>query len=378
MRTWLWGILVVTACKHTDKKAEPPPALKVAAVADAGAPAKKKPAPTKQQLADYKKHMKAGWALQKDQKWAESVPELEAALKAIDGDQRALTELGWSAMNAGDYVKARKADDEAVKVAFDPKVKAAALFNLGTVYAKTGATDKARAAYALSLALRPNKTVEAELVKLGKQAEADKPLCTPTEDACTCLRKDAFGDLAPDDDQPTCEPADIKLPVPAFKAYAVHQGPWTYTYILDEHQSLVEELTQNDRARVYEESGVQKAELRTVGGHQILWLQTSDEATQMMPRDDDNMDSTDDTTIAVTLCVVGDAKTPTTCPVRDIPIEHTYSSEVMSDDGSASGHKESATKTDVALADDGTATVKLVSGPSDEHLNALIGPHKLW
>jgi hypothetical protein len=33
---------------------------------------------------------------------------------------------------------------------------------------------------------------------------------------------------------------------------------------------------------------------------------------------------------------------------------------------------------DLAIANDGTATVKLKQGPSDDEINALIGPHKLW
>ncbi|MBA3538461.1 MAG: hypothetical protein H0T79_02430 [Deltaproteobacteria bacterium] len=32
----------------------------------------------------------------------------------------------------------------------------------------------------------------------------------------------------------------------------------------------------------------------------------------------------------------------------------------------------------IALAADGTATVKLVKGPSDGQIDALVGPHKLW
>src|SRR5215468_5662635 len=90
-------------------------------------------APTKAQLADYRKHIKKGWALQKQSKWAEAVPEFDKALVAIDGDQRALTELGYSAMNAGDFVKARKADEQAIQVASDKKTKAMALYNMGLV-----------------------------------------------------------------------------------------------------------------------------------------------------------------------------------------------------------------------------------------------------
>lgn len=373
MRTWLGVLIAIAACKGTpaDKAPPPPPPAAPPPAVTIDAAVAKRPAPSKEQLAAYRQHMKAGWALQKQQKWAESVPEFEAAVKAIDGDQRALSELGWSAMNVGDLVKAKKADDEAVKVAFDPKVKASALFNLGSVYAKTGETERARAAYTLSLALRANKTVEAELVKLGKQPEAEKPLCALTDDPCTCLRKAAFDEVDPAD-PPACEPVELKLPVPAFKAYALHQGPWTYTYILDEHQDLVGSMTLLDRMRVSETPTLEKAELQKIGGHQILWLQIRDQADQEEPRDDDSIDTSTDVTVAVTLCVVGDATTPTRCPLRDVPLEHTHSSNMAVDRG------ESATKTGLAIAADGTATVKLLSGPSDERLNRLIGPHKLF
>ena len=377
MRAWLVGLIAVVGCKHTEKKAEPPPAPpKVAAPADAAAP--KKPAPTKQQLAAYKQHMKAGWALQKDQKWAESVPEFEAALVAIPLDERALTELGWSAMNAGDYSKAKKVDDQAVKVAIDPKVKASALYNLGTVYAKTGATEKARAAFTLSLALRPNKTVEADLVKLGAKPAEDKPMCQPDQAACDCVIGDAFPEYdaaAP----PSCAPADS--PVAGFKAYKVTQEPWSYTYLLDEHQGFVGLIgTELDRMRVDEEMTVDKAEVKTIAGHKVLWLQTKDHSSETSPAGDESVDIIETDTIAVTLCVMGDAATPTRCPLRGVPLDDSSSTVHMTDEGTSDGKnsRDHETKIELAIADDGTATVKLVSGPSDERLNALIGPHKLF
>jgi hypothetical protein len=50
----------------------------------------------------------------------------------------------------------------------------------------------------------------------------------------------------------------------------------------------------------------------------------------------------------------------------------------MNDEGTTPVPGDRETKVDVALAGDGTATVKLVSGSSDARLNALIGPHKLF
>ena len=42
------------------------------------------------------------------------------------------------------------------------------------------------------------------------------------------------------------------------------------------------------------------------------------------------------------------------------------------------GNDKTDTKLDLSIAPDGTATLKLVSGPTDEAIDNLIGPHKLW
>lgn len=91
----------------------------------ADSPPRAKPAPpTKAARATWKKQMKAGWAKQKQKAWADAVRSFEAALVAIPDEQRALAELGWSAMNAGDFPKARAADDKVIALAIDDKVKA--------------------------------------------------------------------------------------------------------------------------------------------------------------------------------------------------------------------------------------------------------------
>src|SRR5262252_3060247 len=118
MRAWVI-VMGIAACGS--KKTEQAPAVAVKTGSGSGsavaATHPKPPPPTKEQRAEFRKRMKAGWALQKESKWADAVPEFEAALVALPGDQRALTELGFSAMNAGDFVKARKADQEAILVA---------------------------------------------------------------------------------------------------------------------------------------------------------------------------------------------------------------------------------------------------------------------
>lgn len=212
-----------------------------------------KPA-TAAQRADYKKHMKAGWALQNKQKWAEAVVEFEAALAAVEADQRAFAELGFSAMNAGDFKKARRADEQAVQVLDEHDQLAAVI----------------------------------------------------------------AGD------------------------YEYHLGRYSF------HQAT------------------DKLDTRTIGGHRVLWIEVSD-ALDETSGDETTMtiDTTKNT--VVTLCLPGDARTPTRCPLRDVPILREQS-----------GTTTSKTVLDLAIANDGTATVKLKQGPSDDEINAVVGPHKLW
>jgi hypothetical protein len=76
----------------------------------------------------------------------------------------------------------------------------------------------------------------------------------------------------------------------------------------------------------------------------------------------------------VTLCLPSDGKTATRCPLRAVPIRQV--SEKDLDDGSKPTRTE--TTVELTIADDGTATVKLVKGSSDEQIAKLVGPHKLW
>ena len=382
MRIWVLAVVACMACKSK----EPPAPAALTNPVPARPPAKPvKAPPTKQQLADYKQHMRAGWALQKDQKWAEAVPEFEKALAAIDSDPRGLSELGWSAMNAGDFGKARKADAEAVRVAIEPKVRAASLYNLGLVLEKTGDKNGALMSYLSSLQLRPNKTVADAVTRLGATPDAEQPLCKPNQKPCDCVYAAAFGETR-DGEEPQCEETtDPPVPVKTFHEYKVDQPPWTWTYLLDEHQDLVAIVGGGvDRLRVTEEIELEKAEVKTIAGHRVLWVQTKDTASEGYPNDEDAMDNTTYETTHVTLCVVGDDKTPTRCPLRDVPIKQVMDKDrdYFTDEAHAKdkGYKPEHTETvvDLTLGDDGTATVKLVEGASDPSLDKIMGPHKLW
>jgi tetratricopeptide (TPR) repeat protein len=351
------------------------PATDAAATSDAAVPASKPPRAAKpvtaEQRAAYKAKMKSGWALAKKKKWAEAVTAFEGAVKAIDGDQRALAELGFAAMSAGDFTKARRADEQAVQVASDKKVKAAALYNLGLLLEKTNDKDGALRAYHTSLQLRPNKTVEQAVVRLGSTPTSEPPFCAAGQKPCDCIRHIAFeGDADEDEDARCAERTDPPSPVAGFRVFHIERT-WhseSSDYLLDEHDQLVALIANEfeyDWGAIWDSQKLDKVDTKTTGGRQVLWIQTTDAYWE--PNDVGTSDSTERT--VVTLCVRGDASTPTRCPMRDVPIAESHDED---------DSKTITTKLDLSIADDGTATLKLLSGPSDEQIAALVGPHKLW
>ena len=308
--------------------------------------------------------MRAGWAAQKQAKWADAVREFEAAVTAIDGDERALAELGFSAMSVGDLAKARRADEQAVQVAADKRVKAAALYNLGLVLDKSGDHDGALRSMRASVALRPNHTVEQAIAGLGAPAAAELATCTAGEDACACVERLAFDDAHADGAH--CAPSTSPPPVSGFRVIHVerefHSERWDY--LLDEHGQLAAVIAGSYMYRmgsVMDDLALDKVVPSTVGAHHVLWIQTTESLDE---RDDSAEMPAMTRTTRVTLCVQGDAATPTRCPLRDVPI--------------AEAHDDTQTKLELAIGDDGTATVKLVSGASDSQIAALIGAHHLW
>ena len=355
--------------------------------ATATAPAKKAPPATKEQRAAYVKHLRAGLAAQKANEWAKAVTELEAALAAVPGDQRALTELGWSAMNAGDYAKARKVDEEAIGVTGDRQVKAMGLYNLGLVQEKLGDKDGALRSLVASLQLRPNATVEKEVGKLGAKPEADAPVCPTGKTGCECASAVAFPTSGSGDDPPTClDDGPPPAGLAGWHEVTTKQYWQEWTYLVDEHGQIIGPVTGGgDHGHFSEGLVVAKIEVKTIGGHRVLWVETKDEIGTTHPNwvDDQHQEEIDTSTTrtAITLCVIGDDKTPTRCPLRDATHERSMVEDVYDDDGKPIPSKPETrqdTKFDVAIAGDGTATVKLVSGAVDSTESGAVGPHELW
>jgi hypothetical protein len=302
------------------------------------------------------------------------VTAFEGALTAIPFDQRAETELGLSAMQAGDLDKAKRADEIAVSQAVDHKVEAMARFNYGALLEKTGDTTGALKQYTASLALRPNATVQAAADRLAKSTNAPAPVvCAAGATPCACATADAFGGVEPE--HPTC--AETASPISGWHVYHLEGGPLQYDYLFDDAKRFVAVIgDDNDRGRHTETTKLDKAEIKLTAGHRIVWLYTKAveyEQNPSMDKDDEFLDH-DDETETLTLCVLGST---VICPLA-VPVDHEVTEDTIDSDGHVKPlHPPQSSKAKVAIADDGTATVS-AAGSADEELRPLLGPHKLW
>jgi hypothetical protein len=385
-----FALALLCACS---KSSSPPPAAKqtgsaaITPPSDAAtvAVAKKKTPATPAQLAEYRKHMKAGWAAQKAKKWADATTEFEAASKILDGDQRALSELGWSAMNAGDFKKARAADDEAVRVAIDPKVKAASLYNLGMVFSRTNDLPHAAEAFKQSLALRPNKIVQAELAKLSSRGFDVEIVSTCAEGTpvCQCVVEEANGEEMEDWKDRCKESEDIQPPLPGFHVYDAQTRDGNAVYLTDERDRIITQLAGLDEhMRSTIAVTLDKMEVKTVAGHKILWIEATG-TIDSMSMSETSLDDGSESTRVATVCDVGDAKRPTKCLDGLVIAAKTTSewSEIDPDTGETKGDiKKTSTEVvnDVTLGEDGVVTVKLVKGSVAPYIQQMLGPHVLW
>ncbi|HUQ01418.1 MAG TPA: tetratricopeptide repeat protein [Kofleriaceae bacterium] len=369
-------------------------AAAAAATADAGA--KAAPAPiSKETRATYKRHLSAGRKAAKAAKWPEAMKELEAALVAIPGDDRALGELSWAAFSAGDHARARKTGRASVAGATDPKIKAASLYNLGRVEEATGKITEAAALYRQSIALRPNKTVETRLAALPKDAAAvasgpspcEKPM--PEDDVCTCLeasaaeyREDADADTKACD----LEPAGID---------GFQIASYTLTSENEVQHVLVARQPKGwavvaDLAYVYnpgmmgisEEWSMEPPKEETIGGKQVVRF-VHKKARSDSDMGIDEVESEDTETLVV--CVRGGASADTTCPI-DVITSYTYLRESlgMADDEDLSDVADLRTKglpirsdmrVSVTIGPDGVAKVRADRGRAE---TSQLGDHKLW
>jgi len=369
------------------------------------------PSVTKAQRAGYRKHLAAGRKLGAAKRWGEAVVEFEAALRAMPMDARALTELGLAAYAAGDYKKARKADADAVRVAADPKVRAAGYYNLGLVDEAERDRAGAAEAYLASLALRPgNATVTKALARLGQKPPApgvpDAPICgTPGDVAaiCRCLMDDAGAadpDVVAAADDPEGSPfacavfdgkdagddVSVAAALPAGHQivelddrdsrertlYLLARTGKTWTLIADLGTAYNPGM-----AGVSEQLSIDTVAVRSAGAHKLLWIAT----THLHNDTDAGIDEIESTTTkTVTLCPISDRARCT----LEVPVDVTYDRDTLGvhDDDDTIEHTKGLpirrhVHLDLSLGADGVATVTLRKGAAPDE-PGLLGPHPLF
>ena len=376
--------------------AAPTPAADAGAAAAARAPADKPAAPKPAKLsretrAEYKKRLQAGRKLAQAAKWPEALAELEAALAAIPGDDRALAELSYAYMASGDHGKARQAGRQAVLAATDPKIKAAALYNLGRVE-ETDAPDKAAALYKESLALRPNKTVEKRLADLATRVTLtpEAPACaTPMPEAqvCDCLRKSVADMFEPG--------AEIACAIEPTGVDGFATARYAVGTIGEENVDVIARTgagwaVVGHLAYVYnpgafgisEEWGLDKVSEEKLGDRTVVRF----ESTKSRQDSDLGIDEIEsESTQNLVVCVRDPKGGLPTCPL-DVDVAYTYERDRlgMAEEGDLKEMAEYQTKglpikaetrLAVTLGADGVAKVRAERGRAD---GAAVGDKKLW
>lgn len=380
----------------------PGPPASVPASAPAATRPASAPTVTKQQRRAYRRGLFRGRALAGERRWGEAAVHFEAALQAIPGDARALSELSWAAVQAGDYARARAAAVESVRLARDPRTRAASYYNAGRAAEGLGDRTAALRAYALSLASRQSVTVAERLQQLGKQrGDAPRPEAPPCrepralDELCLCLRKATAAMAAGVDATftPACAtersgaPVDVKVlrvDVSSNESnyYVALQRAGGWAVIGD-----LGYLYRGGMAGVLNELVVRKVEERRVGPARVLWIET-EESHRDLDLAIDEVDHGSSRT--VTLCAVSaPGRASPTC-MRGVAVASTRTRErlgEMKDDEIDEDARRlmtpglpitSSRELAVALAEDGTVTVTLVKGVADEETKKLLGPRRLW
>jgi hypothetical protein len=403
------ALVVLAACgtKGEDKPKATPGAIAEASLRDA-APVAKPPAQAKrpepippEKRREYAGHLKSGRAHAKGKRWGEAALEFEKALAAVPMDDRALSELGWAALQAGDLDKAEKANADSVRVSSTPEVKAASLYNLGRVAEAKDDKERAAALYADSLVLRPSKTVVKRLAALGKQAPAagpdqsaaDTPCKDPVEGpdlVCGCLKKiepyeEGFevectiGSLDDIDDE-DLRIASVTLGLGEHSFYLAQKGAKGWSVI-----GSLGDLYEGGVGGVSNEREEETIEEKTIGGVRILWYQWSTGGH------DTDMGIDEVSTYGekmVALAVLAGDKDPPSVRMH-IPLERVYDRDRLgvAEEGDLADVKDMMTKglpihheshLKVDIREDGTVVVVLNRGEADESLKPFLGSHRLF
>ena len=412
MRRFATALVLVAACGKggEDEKAagaagKPAGAPIAAAGNDAARPIEpperaKRPEPIPpEKRAEYAARLRAGRAHAKGKRWGEAVGELEKALVAVPMDERALSELGWAAFQAGDHARAEKANADAVRVSSQPALKAASLYNLGRVAEARGDRERAAALYADSLVLRFNKTVVKRRVGLGKPAPAadptaidrDVPCAQPVagpELVCDCLKKmeTALEDYAAECTIGSVGQADdlrlasVTLGLGQHEFYLAQKSEEGWAVI-----GGLGDLYEGGVAGVFNEREEVKVEEKTIGGARILWYEW-----RMSGHDSDmGIDEVDTyENVTVSLAVLGGAREKPGVYLH-VPVVRVYDRDRMgvADEADLAAIKDLQTpglpihresRLEVDIGEDGMVKVVLTRGKADESVKPYLGSRRLF
>ena len=410
MRTLATALTLVVACgKGSEEKTRPAESpVEAAKLAEAAPrpqpePEAVRPAPiSPEKRREYAARLRAGRAHAKARRWGEAVAEFEAALVAIPMDDRALSELGWAAFQAGDHAKAEKANADSVRVSSQPELKAASLYNLGRVAEAGDDKERAAALYAESFALRPNKTVASRLVALGKPAPAspsdpaalatdNTPCRAPVEGpdlVCGCLKKMesveqdfeaecTIGSVGQADD---LRIASVTLGLGSHSFFLAHEGPRGWSVI-----GSLGDLYEGGVAGVLNEREEVKVEERTIGGARLLWYEWRDSGhdSDMGIDEEETHES-----VTVALAVLGGVKEEPSVRMH-IPLVRVYDRDRMglADEADLAQMKDMQTpglpihheaRLKVDIEESGMVTVVLTRGKADDHIKRFLGTRRLF
>lgn len=397
------ALLAVIACGKKSSSpaagsgsaAPPVAAIDAGAADDATAKAAAKPAAkpatpvTRAARAEYKAKLSAGRKLAKAAKWPEAIAAFEAALVAIPGDERALSELSFAAMSAGDHAKARAAGRQAVLTTTDAKLKAAALYNLGRVEEQAAAPAKAAALYRESLALRPNKIVEQRLAGLGTAiTDAPAPLACatpmPADKLCDCLLATVAENFEPDDERScSVDPTGVDgWQTVTFATSGMNESEVAVAAKVGTGWAVVGYLAAIYNPGMFgisEEWTLDAAKQEPLGDHTIVRF----ESTHTRTDSDMGIDEVESVTSKYLMVCVRDPKTGApSCPL-DVTTASTYERDRLGlDDEELADVKDlrtpglpirSETTLTVTLLPEGVAQVRAVRGRPDG-----VGDVKLW
>jgi len=199
----------VAATPVTPEPAPQPPPGDPPSPPDAAEPARR-PITRAELAGEQKKYnefmslLNEGRAASKAGRYADAQRLLTLALAIDPTDEAVLGELGYAALQAGDLKAAATWTRRALTADLLATRRPALLYNLGLIHQKAGDIEDAANAWELSLALRPNKTVDKALKAL-RAAHPARTHRNTLEDVCAEARASWTCDDNPDDDPCTCD-----------------------------------------------------------------------------------------------------------------------------------------------------------------------------